>query len=315
MDEETEIALSSPTSETGLLSPGEKSSSTPKATFCEPLSIRQEWRQLSIPARKSYLEAVKCLTTKPSRLNLTTSLYDDFTVVHKKRVYSVHHVSASLPWHRYFIFIFEQALKEKCGYEGSLPYWDWTLDSKDPLASPIWDPEIGFGGSKDPATGCVEGGPLKGFLLSNTKNIPSRHCLVREFSNDSEFGELHSKQWSPEIVSDILTSSKTFEELRERIERGPHKHLHDGIGGEMMSFTSSNDPLFYLHHAQVDRLWSMWQQQDPDVRMREYSGKDVFGGVSTVGHILDMGGLGEEGHSILHTLSSTNGPFCYHTIN
>lgn len=32
------------------------------------------------------------------------------------------------------------------------------------------------------------------------------------------------------------------------------------------------DPVFYLHHAQVDRLWWLWQQQDIGSRTKTYQG-------------------------------------------
>lgn len=32
------------------------------------------------------------------------------------------------------------------------------------------------------------------------------------------------------------------------------------------------DPVFFLHHGQVDRLWWLWQQQDPDARLYEFHG-------------------------------------------
>jgi tyrosinase len=32
------------------------------------------------------------------------------------------------------------------------------------------------------------------------------------------------------------------------------------------------DPVFYLHHAQVDRLWWLWQQQDIESRAKTYQG-------------------------------------------
>ena len=32
------------------------------------------------------------------------------------------------------------------------------------------------------------------------------------------------------------------------------------------------DPLFFLHHAQIDRLWWLWQQQDVQKRSHEFSG-------------------------------------------
>jgi tyrosinase len=34
---------------------------------------------------------------------------------------------------------------------------------------------------------------------------------------------------------------------------------HNMIGGNMVDLTSPNDPLFWLHHANVDRLWAVWQ--------------------------------------------------------
>lgn len=32
------------------------------------------------------------------------------------------------------------------------------------------------------------------------------------------------------------------------------------------------DPVFFLHHAQVDRLWYLWQQENPDARNTQFGG-------------------------------------------
>jgi tyrosinase len=32
------------------------------------------------------------------------------------------------------------------------------------------------------------------------------------------------------------------------------------------------DPLFFLHHTQLDRLWWLWQNKDPENRMNAYGG-------------------------------------------
>lgn len=32
------------------------------------------------------------------------------------------------------------------------------------------------------------------------------------------------------------------------------------------------DPLFYLHHANIDRIFTLWQSQDPSVRQNEVGG-------------------------------------------
>lgn len=35
------------------------------------------------------------------------------------------------------------------------------------------------------------------------------------------------------------------------------------------------DPIFYLHHAQLDHLWWQWQQEDRAKRLTEYEGKHM----------------------------------------
>jgi hypothetical protein len=45
---------------------------------------------------------------------------------------------------------------------------------------------------------------------------------------------------------------------------GMHNLVHLRVGGKngtMLPSTSPNDPAFFLHHANIDRLWSVWQQQ------------------------------------------------------
>ena len=39
-----------------------------------------------------------------------------------------------------------------------------------------------------------------------------------------------------------------------------HGWVHNAIGGDMAKARSPQDPLFFLHHANVDRLWSRWQK-------------------------------------------------------
>jgi len=43
-----------------------------------------------------------------------------------------------------------------------------------------------------------------------------------------------------------------------------HNLVHMWVGGSMTPFTSPNDPVFWLHHCYVDRLWSDWQILHPD---------------------------------------------------
>ena len=108
-----------------------------RATCTNPI-LRKEWSAATAGERSSYLNAVLCLAKKPSRIGLTTTLYDDFAYVHNQlnlhskllksmsgihgsgfanQKFIVHGVAQFLPWHRYFIHVYEAALKD-CGYTG-----------------------------------------------------------------------------------------------------------------------------------------------------------------------------------------------------
>ncbi|KAL7275943.1 hypothetical protein RUND412_001100 [Rhizina undulata] len=57
------------------------------------------------------------------------------------------------------------------------------------------------------------------------------------------------------------------------MEAAPHYAGHHGVGGEMSNTISSpNDPLFWLHHAFVDRIWWDWQRINITNRLQDISG-------------------------------------------
>lgn len=58
---------------------------------------------------------------KPSRVELGTSLYDDFAYTHVKDGGKSHYAGAFLAWHRYFINLYEKALVEECGLKMPIP--------------------------------------------------------------------------------------------------------------------------------------------------------------------------------------------------
>lgn len=44
----------------------------------------------------------------------------------------------------------------------------------------------------------------------------------------------------------------------------------------MDPFNSVNDPLFWLHHSGLDRMWALWQEQDPAKRAMDVGGSNGF---------------------------------------
>src|SRR3546814_17137767 len=47
------------------------------------------------------------------------------------------------------------------------------------------------------------------------------------------------------------------------IECGSHFPGHNWIGGTLGGGDSPLDPLFYLHHGTLDRLWAVWPRNNP----------------------------------------------------
>jgi len=45
--------------------------------------MRKEWRSLTDGERTEYVRAVKCLSTKPSKVGLRGTIYDDFGWLHR----------------------------------------------------------------------------------------------------------------------------------------------------------------------------------------------------------------------------------------
>ncbi|KAK3321240.1 hypothetical protein B0T19DRAFT_487614 [Cercophora scortea] len=102
---------------------------------------RREWGSLTPGQRIQYTNAVNCLMNKPSRFNLTAvkSRFDDFVAVHINQTFTIHGTASFLSWHRHFVWTYEKALREECGYQGYQPYWNWGRWANDPLNSPIFD--------------------------------------------------------------------------------------------------------------------------------------------------------------------------------
>jgi tyrosinase len=266
--------------------------------------LRLEWRTLTPEQQQNYISSVQCLSTHPSALpnHPNSSLHEDFPWIHAHIGYSTHHSAAFLPWHRYFLQIYHHTLTSRCNYTGPLVYWDWTLDWGDLAHSPVFDPNTGFGGDGDPSgpitignSGrCVIDGPFAG-LQAKFYDVKYRpHCLSRGFrTDDGRLGAMDGSLISPESIEEVL-SIETYEDFVASMESRVHDAIPFGISGDFETFTAPYDPLFFLHHVQLDRLWWLWQRRR-EGRLMEYSGHKAKHSIETagLGDVLGMGGLAE----------------------
>ncbi|KAK0545117.1 hypothetical protein OC846_005794 [Tilletia horrida] len=263
---------------------------------CTKLHRRVEWRSLSIKQQRQWIEAQHCIARKPTELagvqtnlpGLSTSLHDAFSLVHIHKFYQVHYQASFLPWHRMLGHARAIAAKD-CGYHGPWPYWDWTLDADagSLLKSPILSNERGLGGNGTGVNGTVTSGPLGHFPLAFV-NVGSNqslatyapHYLQRSFgtalANNRTF-PMFEEAYNTTSVRRVLSSTDyvTFERLLEGLKNrldvvgaGPHSAIHIAIAGEMFGSHSPNDPIFFLHHANIDRLWWSWQIGDSSGKAR-----------------------------------------------
>ena len=71
-------------------------------------------------------------------------------------------------------------------------------------------------------------------------------------------GLLPDQAWINMVMS-TGTTPADFLGFQAAVE-SPHNRVHNVVGGTMGTSRSPADPLFWLHHAFIDKLWADWQQ-------------------------------------------------------
>ncbi|KAL4936144.1 hypothetical protein BDV06DRAFT_233681 [Aspergillus oleicola] len=299
----------------------------PKSS-CIHSRLRREWRTLSPSERLSYLAAAQCLTRTPS-INDNGTIHDEFALLHSRIGNYSHNAAPFLPWHRYFVHLYEKALREHCGYEGSLPYWDWTLDYQNILDSPIWQKDIGFGSTAtedNPRSingGCVTDGPFAHFTPLYYEGELNLHCLSRGFRDEATVQRVGNLTMRPDILQRLVLGSEadldrdsgsmvSYFDFLLRVETASHLTIPYVVQGDFARVTAPNDPVFFLHHAQVDRLWWSWQSVSAH-RRNEYNGparyNDDIG--ARVDDVLEFGNFGENTVVVRDVMDAEKGTLCY----
>ncbi len=195
-------------------------------------------------------------------------VYNTFVQNHINAMTSAHRGSAFLPWHREFLNRFELELR-KIDAQVTLPYWDWTVDNSG--ASSIWNADF-MGGNGRPADGVVTTGPFA-FSTGNWPLAFDGPRLRRQFG--VSIGSLPTPadvaNAMAESVYDVAPwNASASSGFRNRLEgwiNGPqlHNRAHVWVGGSMLPMSSPNDPVFFLHHCFIDKLWADWQRTHPGV--------------------------------------------------
>ena len=112
------------------------------AGSCTNPAPRIEWRNLGDGDKTAFVRAIRCLMDKPSAGGFpgSGSRYEDLVWVHQQMAPGIHNVGHFLPWHRYYVAIFEFLLRDECGYRGPMTWWDETRDTGNFRGSPLFTP-------------------------------------------------------------------------------------------------------------------------------------------------------------------------------
>lgn len=175
----------------------------------------------------------------------------------------VHGGPAFLPWHRELCNRFEQLLRE-IDPDLSLHYWDWTEDPRAASDGQGGTVDLFTEGFMGAASGSV-GAPFSAFP-SITRNVAGGAAPPSPPGTDSDADIINA--------TDGVAQAQQWETISEKIEASPnHNSVHGYIGGTIGDpHTAFEDPFVFLLHANVDRLWAMWQTEpgqewrlDPDL--------------------------------------------------
>lgn len=230
-------------------------------------------------------------STTPSEFAFTRTVKPG--VQYRLDTYHMAHRSPMfLPWHRVFLRLFEKDLQfadKERGNDGkiTLPYWNWIHDTDwdESSRSSVWHRE-NFGGFTDTAAGTITGDHFSpssswrlfdptGTLLTGAAGELARRRTSERMAAVGVFPTLEAAR---QVVINALYIDETTigtgsglgsatvnggnRQFAGRLEWELHDPVHGVVGGDgQMSdqLLSPQDPIFWLFHCYVDRIWSRWR--------------------------------------------------------
>ncbi|HJU39753.1 MAG TPA: tyrosinase family protein [Tahibacter sp.] len=153
-----------------------------------------------------------------------------------------------LTWHRMYLYYFEQVLQAASGDPNlRLPYFDYNTNAQMPLSY------------------------REGTTATNPLRIDNRQASLNNGTSSI----------SPSATSTTAAMGNTaYNGFNSSLEGTPHGSVHCAIGvqgcptGYMGAVPAAgNDPIFYSHHANIDRLYECWLAVSPGTRLPTNAGQ------------------------------------------
>jgi tyrosinase len=202
--------------------------------------VRKNANELTPDERDRFLSAFAQLNDQG------TGRFQDFRDMHETQasLNQAHGAAGFLPWHRAYLLDLEREL-QALDPSVALPYWRFDQPAPNLFS-------LDFLGASDDL-GTVEfsaGNPLRFWVTDGVPGINRRPLFDTAFA-------------PPNLLSETQTLALgTLYRAFRRMEGNPHGFAHTSFGGSLQSpSTAPRDPLFFLLHCNVDRLWAKWQRR------------------------------------------------------
>ncbi|HXW29212.1 MAG TPA: tyrosinase family protein [Xanthobacteraceae bacterium] len=172
-----------------------------------------------------------------------------------------------LPWHRGYLIAFEAVVRDavvKLGgpADWALPYWNYFKPNQNQLPAAFASPDWPDGGTNPLYVPQRYGPNNDGNVLVPTNLINLNALADSDFTGSADGG-------SPGFGG-VDTGFSHSGQVHGGLETQPHDLVHALVGGAdaetglpgIMSDpdTAGLDPIFWLHHANIDRLWEVWRE-------------------------------------------------------
>lgn len=171
-----------------------------------------------------------------------------------------------LPWHRAYLLFFERTVARTIEQLGgpagwALPFWNYE-DTANPNARrlpPAFQQRTMPDGSVNPLF-VARRAPAanRNLRVGTAADASDRRCLSRpRFVNNGPILQFGGG----------VTGFAHFGNATGACEATPHNTMHNAVGGSTGWMadpaTAALDPIFWLHHSNIDRLWELWRRSDP----------------------------------------------------
>lgn len=202
--------------------------------------MRREYREVPAGERAAFVRAVKQLNEE--------GIWGELAQIHSDNFGSIHSNGNFYPWHAGFLFLIESLIMDREPSIMGLPYFQWGAETNT-RTSTMWGPD--FLGSSAPGGGPIPDGPFENFAVGGT-------AVTRNF-DELDFVETDNLATIAAVIANRdglpfwVAEGET--DVSDELEL-LHDRFHLVVGGTMLGGTSPQDPVFFLHHAFVDKWWA-----------------------------------------------------------